>query len=193
MRLPWEYHDQSQETNWRHCVTGPELPFFHRKKIDHSVKIPWHRLSKGIACSYSSAPVIHCQPSNAMCFKKEGIANFMWKVHYTPAICTCTKFSQNYNWHLSSQFGTEKHLFPFQSSVHPFLIPKLAVRLEFQVLNSRCSGFLKWPGPNYYLDSNSQFPQAYFFWNPKSRFSSKEWMQYGQNSLYSILTNLDQA
>ena len=32
MRVPWEYHDQSQETNWRHCVTGPELPLFHKRK-----------------------------------------------------------------------------------------------------------------------------------------------------------------
>ena len=60
MRLPWEYHDQSQETNWRHCVTGPELPLFHKRKgilkIDQSVKMPWHRLSMGVACSWSSAP-----------------------------------------------------------------------------------------------------------------------------------------
>ena len=49
MRLPWECHRQSQDTNWRHCVTGPELPFFHKRKgvlkIDRSVKMPWHRLS----------------------------------------------------------------------------------------------------------------------------------------------------
>jgi len=32
MRLPWEYYGQSQETNWRHYVTGPELPFFHKRK-----------------------------------------------------------------------------------------------------------------------------------------------------------------
>ena len=25
--LPWECHDQLQETNWRHYVTGSELPF----------------------------------------------------------------------------------------------------------------------------------------------------------------------
>ena len=60
MRLLWECHDQSQETNWRHCVTGPELPFFRKRKgvlkIDQSVKMPWHRLSVGVACSYSLAP-----------------------------------------------------------------------------------------------------------------------------------------
>ena len=60
MRLPWECHNQSQDTNWRHCVTGPELPFFHRRKgelkIDQSVKMPWHRLSMGVASSCSSAP-----------------------------------------------------------------------------------------------------------------------------------------
>ena len=33
MRLPWDCHDQLQENNWRHCVTGPELPFFHKRKI----------------------------------------------------------------------------------------------------------------------------------------------------------------
>ena len=32
MQLPWECHDQSQETNWRHSVTGPELSFFHKRK-----------------------------------------------------------------------------------------------------------------------------------------------------------------
>ena len=60
MRLPWECHNQSQDTNWRHCVTGPELPFFHRRKgvlkIDQSVKMPWHRPIMGVASSCSSAP-----------------------------------------------------------------------------------------------------------------------------------------
>ena len=54
MRLPWECRDQSQETNCRLCVNGPELPFLHKRKgilkIDQYVKMPWHRLS-------SSAPV----------------------------------------------------------------------------------------------------------------------------------------
>ena len=53
MRLLWECHDQSLETNWCHCVTGPELPFFHKRKsilkIDQSVKMPWHRLSTRVA------------------------------------------------------------------------------------------------------------------------------------------------
>ena len=60
MRLPWECHNQSQDTNWRHRVTGPELPFFHKRKgvlkIDQSVKMPWHRLSMGVSSSCSSAP-----------------------------------------------------------------------------------------------------------------------------------------
>ena len=60
MRLPWECHNQSQDTNWRHCVTGPELSFFHKRKgvlkINQSVKMPWHKLSMGVASSCSSAP-----------------------------------------------------------------------------------------------------------------------------------------
>ena len=60
MRLPRECHNQSQHTNWRHCATGPELHFFHKRKgvlkIDQSVKMPWHRLSMGVASSCSSAP-----------------------------------------------------------------------------------------------------------------------------------------
>ena len=32
MRLPWECHDQLQETNWLHYCTGPELSFFHERK-----------------------------------------------------------------------------------------------------------------------------------------------------------------
>ena len=44
MRLPRECHNQSQDTYWRPCVTGPELPFFHKRKgilkIDQSVKMP---------------------------------------------------------------------------------------------------------------------------------------------------------
>ena len=59
MRLPWECHNQSHDTNWRHCVTGPELRFFHKRKgvlkIDQSVKMPWHRLRLGVASSCSSA------------------------------------------------------------------------------------------------------------------------------------------
>ena len=60
MRLSWECHNQSQDTNWRHCFTRPELSFFHKRKgvlkIDQSVKMPWHRLSMGIASSCSSVP-----------------------------------------------------------------------------------------------------------------------------------------
>ena len=60
MRFPWECHNQSQDTYWRDCVTGPELPFFHKRKgvlkIDQSVKMPWLRLSMGVASSCSSAP-----------------------------------------------------------------------------------------------------------------------------------------
>ena len=45
---------------WRHCVTGPELSFLRKRKgllkIDQSVKMPWHRLSMGVACSFSSTP-----------------------------------------------------------------------------------------------------------------------------------------
>ena len=62
MRLPWECHNQSQDTSWRHCVTGPELRFFHKRKdalkIDQSVKMPRHRLSTGVASFCSSAPDI---------------------------------------------------------------------------------------------------------------------------------------
>ena len=47
-------------------VTGPELPFFHNRKgvlkIDQSVKMPWHRLSMGVAGSCSSAPGALYQP-----------------------------------------------------------------------------------------------------------------------------------
>ena len=60
MRLPWECHNQSQDTNWLHSVTGQEPPFFHKRngvlKIDQSVKMPWHRLSMGVGSSWSSAP-----------------------------------------------------------------------------------------------------------------------------------------
>ena len=60
MRLPWECHNQSQDVNQRHCVTGPELPFFHKRKgvlkIDQCVKMPRHRLSMGVANPCSSAP-----------------------------------------------------------------------------------------------------------------------------------------
>jgi len=45
MRLPWECLNQSQDSNWRHCVTGPELPLLHKRKgvlkIDQSVKMPY--------------------------------------------------------------------------------------------------------------------------------------------------------
>ena len=61
MRPPWECHNQSQDSNWRHCVIVRELRFFFKRKgilkIDQSVKMPWHRLSMGVASSCSSAPV----------------------------------------------------------------------------------------------------------------------------------------
>ena len=59
MRLPWECHDQSQETKWRYCITGPELRYFHKRKrilkIHHAAEMPWHGSSMEVACSYSSA------------------------------------------------------------------------------------------------------------------------------------------
>ena len=53
MRLSWECHDQSQETNIPHCVNGPGLPFcFHKRngvlKIDQSVKVPSKKAWYGI-------------------------------------------------------------------------------------------------------------------------------------------------
>ena len=55
MRLPRECHNQSRSL--RHW-TG--TAFLSQKKgmlkIDQSVKMSWHRLSMGVACSYSSAP-----------------------------------------------------------------------------------------------------------------------------------------
>ena len=68
MKLPWECHDQSQDTYWRHCVTGPELPFFHKRKgvlkIDQSVKMPWHKLGMAVVRSYSSASVNFAKEEN---------------------------------------------------------------------------------------------------------------------------------
>ena len=47
---------------WRHCVSGSELPFFHKRKgilkIDQPAKMPWrNRLCMRVACSYSSTNV----------------------------------------------------------------------------------------------------------------------------------------
>ena len=63
MRFPWNRHGQSQEGNWRHYCDWTGTVFHKRKgilKIDQSVKMPWLRLSMGVACSYSSAPVLNC-------------------------------------------------------------------------------------------------------------------------------------
>ena len=64
MRFPWECHDQSQETNWHHCVTGPELPFFQKRrvtlKIDQSVKMPWEwELHAPIDHFHKWRPLLH--------------------------------------------------------------------------------------------------------------------------------------
>jgi len=56
MRLPWECHDQSQETNWRHCIAFLSLKRKGTLKIDQCVKMPWYTLSIGVVCAYSSAP-----------------------------------------------------------------------------------------------------------------------------------------
>ena len=57
-KLTW-YFTGVYIINWsnrRHCVTRAGLPFFHKRKgilkIDQSVKMPWHRLSMGVASSY---------------------------------------------------------------------------------------------------------------------------------------------
>ena len=93
MSLPWECHNQSQDANWRHCVTGPELPFFHKRKgvliIDQSVKMPWHSPSVGVASSCSSAPfsVYFCStllsPETAMSTMIVSRSVWMVKSHYS--------------------------------------------------------------------------------------------------------------
>ena len=87
MRLPWECHDQSQETYWRDYVTGPDLPQFHKRKgtlkIDRSVKLAWHRLSMGVTCSYSSAPVRDWKSAfHVFCCFITGICVFFWLTTY---------------------------------------------------------------------------------------------------------------
>ena len=71
MRLQWECLNQSQETNWRHCVTGLELPFFHERKsireTDQCVRMLWRTLSMRVAYSYSSAPAWQHFPPR-LCF-----------------------------------------------------------------------------------------------------------------------------
>ena len=54
-------HDQWQETNLMSLRHWTGTAFVSKKekgtlKIDQSVKMPWHRLSMGVACFYSSAP-----------------------------------------------------------------------------------------------------------------------------------------
>ena len=93
MRLPWECHNQSQDTNWRHCVTGPELPFFHKRKgvlkIDQSVKMPWYRLSIGVASSCSSAPELSCSTAiTTGCSPTCGANAFCGESSGRP-VCTC--------------------------------------------------------------------------------------------------------
>ena len=48
-------HKTLIDESLHHCITGPELPFFHNRKgvlkIDQSVRMPWHRLIMGIAGS----------------------------------------------------------------------------------------------------------------------------------------------
>ena len=82
MRLPWECHDRARVIDWRHCVTGPELPFFskrnHTLKIDQSVMIPWHWLSMGVACSYSLAPDLRQFPRFAYIFF--ALFVFVWQL-----------------------------------------------------------------------------------------------------------------
>ena len=54
MRFPWECHDQSQETNWRHW-TG--TAFLSQKKSYTKIRSVYkNALRMGVACSYSSAP-----------------------------------------------------------------------------------------------------------------------------------------
>ena len=88
MRLPWECHGQLlQESNWRHCVTGPELPFSHKikgiLKIDQSIRMTWHGLSMEVACSYSSAPArIHETKRKLLTAAKNALPErqgFCWK------------------------------------------------------------------------------------------------------------------
>ena len=94
MRPPWECHNQSQGTNWRHCVTGPELPLFHKTKvvlkIDQSVKMPWHRLSMGVASSCSSAPDTTSFSLSLFCPGNEtGIAcQNLLASHWVPSVHT---------------------------------------------------------------------------------------------------------
>ena len=53
---------------WRHCLTGPELPVFHKRKgilkIDQSVNMSWHRHGMAVVRSYSSTSVNFAKEEN---------------------------------------------------------------------------------------------------------------------------------
>ena len=58
---------------WRHCITEPELPFYHKRKrspkINRSVKMPRHRFSMGVVCSYSLAPGLVQGYCGLLCYR----------------------------------------------------------------------------------------------------------------------------
>ena len=110
MRLLWECHNQSQDTNWRHCLTGPELTFFHKRKgvlkIDQSVKMPWLRLSMGVTSSRSSAPaytycLFGCHNDHpALLWNRRKFDQFAGKQkHINKLICLCNLIM----WHQTSE------------------------------------------------------------------------------------------
>ena len=58
MRLPWECHDQSQETSWNQRATGPELPFYHKRKRDRGLVWELHALTHRLLLL--SVPYLTC-------------------------------------------------------------------------------------------------------------------------------------
>ena len=144
MRLPWECHNQSRDTNWRHCVTGPELPFFLKRKgvlkIDQSVKMPWHKLSMGVASSCSSAPA--CIHNSIYAQLKVWTNSFTTERHSGSAIVIERKILIRNKKVNKRAYGLAKHTPHFyfnlpNAQLASFFRPYFYCSLD-QVLKSQC-------------------------------------------------------
>ena len=69
MRLPWESHDQSQETNWRYCVTGPELSFFQAPGCKAVNRYPISYQPRDVLVIYKQ-PIVFSDVHNGVVLQK---------------------------------------------------------------------------------------------------------------------------
>ena len=167
--------DQSQETNFTSLCHWTRTAFLSQKKgmlkIDLFVKMPWHRLSMGVVCSYSSAPGMRIAI-------KGKIEITSWKALCTGFSHSLVKYKKSHSFAALTRSSTKR--FPccnlFVSYILRFSRPQICIlaldKFELRITRVRRKYYLvKVPAMTAKKPAKTQFALSCDFWLDEAIFS----------------------